>query len=102
MLNGQHYSKTVRTSECDIMSHNLKCASCSDYRATLRSIYHRRNKQNVNQPETASHLHNYDGGAHKFTNNKYLSTPEKVAKIDSLQKKGKLYVNKDKIDCVKK
>ena len=31
-----------------------------------------------------------DSGAHKFTNNKYLSTPEKVAKIDSLQKKAKL------------
>ena len=50
--------------------------------------YHRWSKRNVNQPELASS--SSDSGAHKFTNNKYLSTPEKVAKIDSLQKKAKL------------
>ena len=55
-LNGSWYSKTVRTSECHLVSHTLRCEICSKYRPTLRAIYHRWSKGCSNDmSDTSSH-----------------------------------------------
>ena len=44
-LNGELYPQTIRTSQCEIIGHSVKCSSCSQYRANLRAMYNRWNKQ---------------------------------------------------------
>ena len=66
------YSKTVRTTDCEIICHSVTCLSCKKYRSTLRSMHHRLKKQT--KPS-------------KYTNDRYLNTPEKVEKISSLRKR---------------
>ena len=82
-LNGDVNTQTIRTSNCELISHSVKCSSCTKYRPTLRSMYHRWNKcQTQNVGAAAS-----SGKTSKFTNERYMNTPEKRAKIDSLRKR---------------
>ena len=85
-LNGELYPQTVRTSECEIIGHSVKCSSCNQYRATLRSMYHRWNKRKSHGRGQSSTTES-SSEASKFTNERYLNTPEKLAKIDDLRKR---------------
>lgn len=71
---GNTYTNTVRTSSCEILSEAGKCTSCSKYRASLRSMCHRWNKRLSTQSSSV------------YTNDRYLNTPEKSAKIKVLKK----------------
>lgn len=87
-LNGEVYSQTIRTSQCDIIGHSMKCSSCGSYRANLCSMLHRWNKRKSNdQPLNSTTESSCDSS--KFTNDRYLNTPEKVAKIDDLRKRAR-------------
>ena len=71
-------AKTVRTADCELICPSEKCESCKAYRANVRSIYNRWSKQcGFDVSDTSSH-----------TNDRYLNTPEKKAKIDGLRKRG--------------
>ena len=70
-------TKTVHTADCELICPSTKCESCKTYRANLRSIYNRWSKQRgFDGSDTSSH-----------TNDRYLNTPEKKAKIDGLRKR---------------
>ena len=85
-LNGELYPQTVRTSECEVIGHSVKCSSCSQYRATLRSMYHRWNKRKLHGGGQSSTTES-SSETSKFTNERYLNTPEKIAKIDDLRRR---------------
>lgn len=72
-FSGNKYSSTIRTAKCEILSKTDKCSVCTRYRASLRSMYHRWNK------------HTPAGPSSVYTNERYLNTPEKSAKIDKLR-----------------
>ena len=70
-------TKTVRTGDCELICPTTKCESCKPYRANLRSMYNRWSKQRAfDGSDTSSH-----------TNDRYLNTPEKKAKLDGLRKR---------------
>ena len=73
-LNGKKYTRTIRTSHCDILIHGEKCESCSQFRPTLRAMHSRwlKKPQSPRIPK-------------KFANNRYLNTPDKLKKLKSLQ-----------------
>ena len=81
-LNGETYTKTVRTSKCELLCKTAKCSSCKSYRVNLRSMYASWTKrsQQVRPDEDSSSSH---------TNDRYLNTPEKKSKIDSLKKRAR-------------
>ena len=67
----------IRTSECEIASHSLKCPACTSYRSNLLSMHHRCVKQSRSETGESSYqrvqcLEN--------TSDSYLNTPEKVHK----------------------
>ncbi|SMN01866.1 hypothetical protein SPONN_135 [uncultured Candidatus Thioglobus sp.] len=64
--NGTYYTKTIRTSDCQMVSSSSRCEVCTKYRPTLRAMYHRWSKGHSKDSATSSH-----------TNERYLSTPEK-------------------------
>ena len=66
-LNGKKYTRTIRTSHCDILIHGEKCESCSQFRPTLRAMHNRWLKK-PQSPRTPK----------KFANNRYLNTPDKL------------------------
>ena len=61
----------VRTTDCSLLVHEAKCQACADYRSHLRAMHSRwsRNKDKVL----------------KFSNNRYLNTPQKQRRMKSLQ-----------------
>ena len=63
-LNDNVYTSTVRTANCDILIHGVKCKSCHDYRSQLRAMYSRYNRNNHKQSTTNS----------KYANNRFLKT----------------------------
>ena len=67
-LNNKKYTRTIRTSQCDILIHGDKCGP------TLRAMQSHWSKK-PQSPKTPM----------KFTNNRYLNTPEKLKKL--LEKK---------------
>ena len=85
-LNGELYRQTVRTSQCEIIGHSVKCSSCTQYRASLRSMHHRWSKRKSNDQQLTSTTDS-SSDTSKFTNERYLNTPEKVAKIGDLRKR---------------
>ena len=70
-LNGEIYQQTIRTTNCSLLVHGTKCQVCTDYWSHLRAMYNRwsRNKGKVS----------------KFSNNRYMNTPQKQRKMKSLQ-----------------
>ena len=82
-LNGETYTQTIRTFNCEILSHSVKCSSCTKYRPTLRSMYHRWSKHQTQEVPTMAS----SSETKKFTNDRYMNTPEKRAKIDSLRRR---------------
>ena len=70
-------SKTVRTTDCEFVCTGVRCQQCAPYRCNLRAIYSRWSKgRSCDGSDTSSH-----------TNERYLSTPEKKAKMATLRKK---------------
>ena len=72
LFDGKAYPKTIRTTECELIAQAQKCSFCFRYRSTLRVMHNRYIKQSVD--------------ASIFTNNRYLSSLQKMKKIYILQK----------------
>ena len=77
-LNGQIYPEAIRTTACEILVTGLKCVSCKNYRRTIRLLYNRWQKRSSDSTGDSSSCH---------TNDRYLNTPEKILKINSLRKR---------------
>lgn len=76
ILNGTLYSETVRTTSCELLTNFAKCTSCKDYRPNLRAMYSSWSKRRSIEElsDTSSH-----------SNERYLNTPEKKAKMSKLR-----------------
>ena len=70
---GNVHRYTIRTTECTLLSQSSLCNFCKDYGPVLRVTYHRW----LGKSDEVS----------KFTNNRYLTSMEKNAKLSELQKK---------------
>lgn len=64
-------SGTIRTSGCTIIS-NERCPSCAKFRPSLRALYSRWQRKPSQSPS-------------KYSNNRYLTTPQKSKKLSKLQ-----------------
>ena len=53
-LNGTVYTRTVRSSSCELLSHSPKCPTCVEYRSPLRAMYNRWNKRKLRSPSKCS------------------------------------------------
>ena len=82
-LNGEVFDRTVRTSNCSIIIQEGKCHSCQSFRPTLRSMYSRwsRKPQSPKSPQ-------------KFTNHRFLKTPQKCKLIKKLEARTSLLESK--------
>ena len=70
-LNGDVYYRTIRTTQCSLLVGQGKCSACKTYRPRLRAMWSRWSKK-------VSVLA-------KYTNNRYLNTPQKKRKLEQLQ-----------------
>ena len=64
-------STTIRTSGCEIVTIGGRCSKCNNYRRQLRMAHSRHSRKSSDSL--------------KFTNNRYLNTPQKAKKLKSLQ-----------------
>ena len=78
-LNEEIFHKTVRTSDCEMLVHGQKCDLCSSYRRTLRVLQDRWSKRSSDELSSSS----------SHTNDRYLNTPEKLAKVANLRQRVK-------------
>lgn len=74
VMKGEVYPSTIRTTECALLSDSPLCSQCRDYGPVLRSTYSR-------------WLGTSSDEVSKFTNNRYLTSPQKGAKLKQLQYK---------------
>ena len=70
-FNGDSYHQTIRTSSCSLLVKQGQCSVCKAYRSQLRAMYSRWSKRAVT--------------AQKYANNRYLNTPQKQKKLETLQ-----------------
>ena len=75
VTNGKILLDTVRTSECELLYASKQCVSCKAYRANLRAMHNKWSKHNLSDT--------LDSSSH--TNDRYLTSPQKKAKIDALR-----------------
>ena len=82
--------RTVRSSHCEILTNKNKCLKCVGYRSNLRAL-HARNaiEKSEEKVEVSSH-----------TNYRYLSSPEKKARLTNLHAKTKALTKQ--VDHLKK
>lgn len=78
-LDGNVYSETVRSANCELITHELKCGGCVGYRNTLRALYGR--WQKINSPSRKRKRSQIDS----HTNYRYLNTPEKKKRLSNLK-----------------
>ena len=78
-LNGTTHSQTIRSSNCQLITNLAKCEACKRYRDNLRTMYNRWQKRSTASISSAS----------SHTNDRYLNTPEKNAKISKLRNKAR-------------
>ena len=84
IVDGQTYNITIRHVNCDILTDNVKCSPCTVYRSTLRALYSRYIKQKRSiQTSPRSHV-----------NLRYLRTPEKRKRFNSLKARAKAATRK--------
>ena len=76
-LNGETFGRTIRTANCELLVHGEKCKPCSLYRRTLHVLYDGWCKSNSDELSSLS----------SHTNNRYLNTPEKIAKVTNLRQR---------------
>lgn len=74
-LNRQLYSRTVRTTACDLLVHGVKCTACKEYRSTLRSLHSRKIRPPMSDSTAVS----------SHSNIRYLRTPERKKRIAKLK-----------------
>lgn len=70
-LNGEVYQETIRTTDCRLLVHGAKCQACAEYRPHLRAMHSRWSRDK--------------GKVSKFSNNRYMNTPQKQRKMKNLQ-----------------
>ena len=72
MLNGESFSRTIRTTNCDILVHEGKCSSCHDFRRALRTMYSwwLKRPASLKTPKSC-------------TNSHFLNTPQKIKRIEN-------------------
>ena len=77
--NGSVCAKTVRSSHCELMTDQDNCSNCIAYTKNLRALHARNQKESIQSKhervEASSH-----------TNYRYLSSPEKKARMTNLNK----------------
>ena len=78
-LNGELFQKMVRTLDCETLVRGEKCNLCSKYRRTLRVLQDRWSKRSSDELSNSS----------SHTNNRYLNTPERLAKVTKLRQHAK-------------
>ena len=76
-LNGEMFQSTVRTTNCELLVHGERCKPCFLYRKTLRVLHDRWCKRNSDELSSSS----------SHANNRYLNTPEKLAKVTNLRQR---------------
>ena len=75
MMNREIYQSTIRTTECAIVADNTPlCDKCKDFGPVLHSTYSRWQGTSCNEVS-------------KFTNNRYLTSPQKHANLKQLQER---------------
>ena len=67
VYNGEVFSSTIRTTECELLTSDSICPKCKAFGVTLRSLYSR---WSTRSDETS-----------KYTNNKYLTYQRKTSKL---------------------
>ena len=72
MVDGKEYSATIRHTKCELLIDGNLCASCNSFQNVLRALF----SKPKNRADTPS----------LFTNTRFLRTPQKSARIMSLQK----------------
>ena len=78
-LNGQKYSRTLRSASCQLLSSSSKCPDCVAYRDNIRAMYHRWINTCRNTPSTSS--------SSSHTNDRWMTTPERAEKAMELKKR---------------
>ena len=69
---GNVISTTVRTSGCQMLTSGGRGSACNDYRGQLRMMHSKWTRKSPDSPQ-------------KFTNNRFLNTPQKGKKLKYLQ-----------------
>ena len=82
-VDGESCERTVRTTKCEMLVCEHKCDSCKAYRATLRALASREKSQAETTPTKRT-------GASSHFNFRYLSTPDKSARLTSCSTRAKL------------
>ena len=77
-LNGKEYSRTIRTSACELLVHGPKCDVCKKYRSSLRSLH----SQWMSQLNANSGKHT---AVSSHTNYRYLRTPQRKERMSELK-----------------
>lgn len=72
-IGGQQYDRTIRAIECPIVVTHGRCHYCTKFRPSLRAMHSRWIKKKERRSRR------------KFSNNRYLTTPQKVKKLARLQ-----------------
>ena len=67
---------TIRRVNCQLVTSESKCTGCKSYEATLRALHSQWVRSKGKSPTKS-----------KFTNNRYLKTPQKIRKLKSLRQK---------------
>ena len=77
-LNGEVYSRTIRTTACEVLVHGPKCEACKKYRPVLRFLH----SQWVRQLKSDAEKHT---AVSSHTNYRYLRTPQRKELMSKLR-----------------
>jgi len=83
IVEGERFEQTVRSTKCEILVCNQKCDSCKAYQATLRALASREEKNAETTPTKRI-------SASSHVNFRYLSTPDKSARLARCSTRAKL------------
>ena len=89
-LNGETYYGTVRSASCEMLVPSGKCSNCVSYRASLRRMYSRWEKNSPSRHTSTN----------SRTNFRYLTTPQKMKRMSSLR--AQVTATERKLDSLKK
>ena len=67
------YPRTIRTASCSLIVSQGKCNSCMHYRSQLRAMHSRWERRSIASASA------------KFTNHRYMRSPQKLQKLKELQ-----------------
>ncbi len=77
-IEGHVYSRTIRTTACEMLVQGLKCEACQTYRHTLRALH----SQWKQQAELDVEKH---ASVSSHTNYRYLRTPQRTKRMSNLR-----------------